>query len=490
MIQSAATRKFMFLIVTMFCISCSETKLDQKADIDKNEENVASGESILSLPTVTKNLQPELAGQFFNMPVPMGNYYFAKKIVATFGAPWRGNPKTSEDLEDLTWQELVLSYEAFQRNITVSEDEVQEEVDKTLKADKVEFDREEDVEAYSDWAKEKLNESTEAFENQMKHLLQLRKLRQEVIDSIEPEVTEEEAYKKFLDEYNSLSVELVEIETQEEAQKFYKQALKPVVKKDLDKLIWDELVLTYEVFKRSIGLSDEEREKALVLFIREVGINFRWQTEEEKFKEWVDEKFSVSVDILKERVAHFAVVDKLRQNIFKAQEPDIDEDKTYEKFRLKNRSLSRSFDNFFKTFKAPSDALLRLKSFKEAKKIYKSMKREPGFWQDHKRENPTQYRRPGFVALDFLINMWGFERDDAYAMLDIKKNNLYKPATIYKGYGVFKILDVRKAKREKYEERKQYYFDRVASIKKYKGFKDWLEKIKEDANIKVFIEDN
>ncbi len=244
MIQSAATRKFMFLIVTMFCISCSETKLDQKADIDKNEENVASGESILSLPTVTKNLQPELAGQFFNMPVPMGNYYFAKKIVATFGAPWRGNPKTSEDLEDLTWQELVLSYEAFQRNITVSEDEVQEEVDKTLKADKVEFDREEDVEAYSDWAKEKLNESTEAFENQMKHLLQLRKLRQEVIDSIEPEVTEEEAYKKFLDEYNSLSVELVEIETQEEAQKFYKQALKPVVKKDLDKLIWDDLVLS------------------------------------------------------------------------------------------------------------------------------------------------------------------------------------------------------------------------------------------------------
>jgi hypothetical protein len=491
MMRGVALTRAMFFIIIIFCVSCTKPKQDEEVIINQNKGSSSSSESILSKPiTVENNQQPELAGQFFDTPVPISNYYFAKKVVATFSAPWRGNPTTLEELEDLTWQELVLSYEVFRRNITVSEEEVFEEVDKTLKADKVEFDRKEDIEAYSAWAKDKLNGSTESFENQMEHLLQLRKLREEVIDSITPEVTEEEAKQKFLDEYNSLSVELVEVEELEEAESFYKKAIKPAGKHALDELIWDDLILSYEAYKRSVELSEEDSEKVLIIFLREADINFRWQTEEDKFKEWVNDKFSVSVDVLKARINHFALIDKLRQSIFSTQAPAIDEGGRYEKFRLKNKNVPNSFDKFFGKFKAPKDAIERLGTFKKAKKVYESMKREPGFWEDSKRENPAEFRRPGFVALDFLINIWGFKRDDAYSMLKLKKNNFYKPSPIYKGYGVFKILNVRKAEEEKYKEREQYYYDRVGSIKKHKGFKDWLDQITKDANIKVFIENN
>ena len=48
------------------------------------------------------------------------------------------------------------------------------------------------------------------FENQIRHLLQIQKLRQQVMDSITPSVSLNEAKQEFRNEYNSLSLEVVE----------------------------------------------------------------------------------------------------------------------------------------------------------------------------------------------------------------------------------------------------------------------------------------
>ena len=51
-----------------------------------------------------------------------------------------------------------------------------------------------------------------------------------------------------------------------------------------------------------------------------------------------------------------------------------------------------------------------------------------------------------------------------------------------------KIKSIFWRKKMKFDERKEQYFDKVRNIKKYQGLKDWAEKLKEQANIKVFIE--
>ncbi len=293
----------------------------------------------LSLSFAQEEPRPELAGELFQTPVPSGNYYFAKRVVANFSAKWRVPPQGPEELEDLVWQELVLSFEAFKRDVTVTKEEINEEIVKMLKNDKAEFDHTQDIEAYQEWVKLKLDEPVEVFENQLEHLIKLEKLRQEVLDSITPEVTKKEAHRKFLDEYNTLSVELLRFDDLEEAKAFYKQ---------------------------------------------------------------------VKVD---------------------------------------------------------SQA-----------------------WEKRKEEIPGEFKRPGFVALDFLIHMWKFDRKDAYKMLKKKVDSFYPPAPIYKGYAVFKILKIRTANKEEFSKRRDYYFDKMTMIKKHQGFKDWLQDLKEEANIKVFIE--
>ena len=290
-----------------------------------------------------KNIGGEqIAGEFFGVPVSMGNYYFVKKVVLRIGASWRKVPTTEEELEDLVWQELLFSYEAFRRGIEVSRQEKEAEIEKMLKADKVEFDWKTDKQAYASWVDKQLQESVEIFENQIEHLVKLEKLRQQVIDSLNPDVSRDEAYQKFLDEYTSLGVELIKFE-------------------------------------------DEELE--------------------------------------------------------------------------------------------------------EAKELYSQVKSKPKLWDKVKEERQDSFRNLiGPYALDFLINLWGFPREDAYKMSKMKEGQFYKPCPIFKGYAVFKILKTREADPKEFQKRQDYYYDKIKMIKKYQGFKDWAQDLKEQANIKVFIE--
>jgi hypothetical protein len=132
--------------------------------------------------------------------------------------------------------------------------------------------------------------------------------------------------------------------------------------------------------------------------------------------------------------------------------------------------------------------VLQFPTLQEAKKFYNTLEREPGPWEEKKREEPKLFKRPGFVALDFLIHMWGFNREDAYAMMEKNIGDFYPPSPIYQGYAVFKILKLRRAEESTFEERKEYYFKRVETIKKHQGYKEWLEKLKEEADTKIYTQ--
>ena len=80
--------------------------------------------------------------------------------------------------------------------------------------------------------------------------------------------------------------------------------------------------------------------------------------------------------------------------------------------------------------------------------------------------------------------MWGFRQEDAYKMMDVEINKFYPPAPIYKGYAVFKILEIRKADLEQYKGREEYYHNKIKSIKKYELFTEWAKEFKASANIK------
>ncbi|MCP4650965.1 MAG: hypothetical protein GY853_12935 [PVC group bacterium] len=430
--------------------------------------------------------QSEVAGEFFEMPVSASNYYFAKRVIQTFGAKWRGNPKIPEELEDLVWQELLFSYEAFKRGIEVTEEEIDEEIEKTIKAQKVEFNWRTDKDEFQKWVEETLKVPVEMFRHQMEHLIKIEILRTEIIDSIEPEVTEEESYQKFLNEYNTLLVELVQFDDMEKAKDFYEQSVKPLAKTDWEKLVWDEKVLSYEATKRGIEVLDEEVEAAIEKIMVWDEKRVQWKTDSEAFKTWIMERTGETEDDFRKHIKLFVKIEKLLRAIKAEEEPAIS-DNEYKAMIDKHGTIKEAYAKFIAEYEIPLGDVLHFGSLEQAIAYYEKLGRTPGFWEDKKREDPKSFKRPGFVALDFLVNMWGFQVEDAYKMLEWELNAFYPPAPIYKGFGVFKILRVRRADPAQYKDREEYYLDRVSRIKKHEGFKDWVKTFTESAKIKRFI---
>jgi hypothetical protein len=280
----------------------------------------------------------EFVGEFsgWQAPVPLSNYYFVKGAIIIFGTRWGAAPVTEQDLEDRVWEQLALSYEAFRRNIQVEDKELDGEIDKLVKEDKVTFDWKKDKDSFAKWVKDKTKENPELFVNQLRHLLQLEKLRKVVLDTFKAQVTEEEAQNEFINEYNTIELEL------------------------------------------------------------------------------------------------------------------------------------KQFDQL-----------------KDAEAFYQKMK-DPKLWVEDGKKDPKFFQHPGFVSFEFLINMWKVPKDDLYKMLSMDIDSIYPPVPVYKGYGVIRILKKRAADPAEFPKVRESYLKQVEMLKKYDQLKDWLNKLKQDAGIKIY----
>lgn len=324
-------KTFITLGVSLFYVFSLGMGFSQGLNQDKE------GVSVKAQPNVQQIKEQEFVGEFFDTKVPIENYYFIKSVVAVFGYGGGFQPKTPEESEKYIWEQLLLSYEAFRRGIVVEQKEIDEEIRKMLEAEKVSFDWRQDKEAYEKWVKEKTNEPPLLLENQLRHLLQVEKLRKTIMDSIDPAVSEKEAYQEFLNEHNSLGVELVEFAGQKEADAFYQQ-----------------------------------------------------------------------------------------------------------------------------------------------------VKKSPGKWEEEKAARPADFKRPGSVSLEFLIDIWRFPRDAAYKMTKLESGLAYPPIPIYKGYLVCRVLEKGLADKSRYKKLRDSYYEQIKARKRHEGLGKWFEDLKSRAKIKVY----
>jgi len=176
----------------------------------------------------------DFVGEFssWGARVPLSNYRFIQGAISVFGTRWGSQPTTQEELDEATWDQLVLSYEAFRRNIQVKDEDLNAEIKKILEEQKVPFDWQQDKEAYAQWLKEKLNISVETFQNFLRHMLQLENLRKEMLATFRPTVTEDEAKAEFINEYNTIELEIAQFDKKEDADNYYKSMKDPK--------LWDE----------------------------------------------------------------------------------------------------------------------------------------------------------------------------------------------------------------------------------------------------------
>lgn len=280
---------------------------------------------------------PKYAGKIFGEKVQIANYYFVKNAITVFGKKWGPQPNTPEEFESAIWDELLLSFVAFNADITVSREEFEEELTAVTKGAKTPVDWKADKEAYAKWVKENTGEAVSAFENQIRHYLQILKLRKRIMEQMNPAVSDEEALEEFRREGNHLSLELVQFDKEEEADEFYKKA-----------------------------------------------------------------------------------------------------------------------------------------------------KNKKGFWDAEKKRDPKKFKRPGFTTSCFLNDLWGIPKEALFKMMERDAGEIYPPRPIYKGYGVFKILEKRPADEAGFPQAKESYRDKLKQMRRYEGLNEWFKSLRKAANIQIY----
>ena len=165
----------------------------------------------------------EVIGEFFGQPVPAQNYFFVKSVLLSFANRWGLAPQNEGDLEDYVWDYLLLSYEAFRNNIVATPEEVAAEIKNILKENNAHFDWNKDKDAYAKWVKQKTNQTPAVFENQVRFIVEVQKLRQQIINNLSVGASDEEALRQFQDEHNCLSVEVAGFLKEEDARGFYEK---------------------------------------------------------------------------------------------------------------------------------------------------------------------------------------------------------------------------------------------------------------------------
>jgi len=166
------------------------------------------------------SFEGEIAGEIFGIPVPMSNYYFAKRVHLTFKDD-EAVKFTPQQMEEYIFKNLIYSYEANKRAIKVSDEEMDQWIDSVLQAVNVKIEHKKDPEAYKKWITESLKSEVVLFENQMRYLAEIEKLKREMVKEMKVEVSEDEMLEDFMNIQNHVGGEYALLETKEEADEFY-----------------------------------------------------------------------------------------------------------------------------------------------------------------------------------------------------------------------------------------------------------------------------
>jgi len=163
---------------------------------------------------------PEFAGEIFGVPVPVGNYYFAKRVHDTFHHPEEAgmNP---EEKEKFVWHNLVLHFEAAKRKIEPTEVEMAQWIDSVFTALDLPIRPSENPEEYKKWVEETMKATPQLFENQMRYLATIEKIKREMVKEMQVEVSEEEMHEEYLNIENHVGGDYLIFETREEAAAFH-----------------------------------------------------------------------------------------------------------------------------------------------------------------------------------------------------------------------------------------------------------------------------
>ncbi len=160
---------------------------------------------------VSQNKSTSYAGEIFGKRVPYKDYNDISKILNLFVDPGSLS-KTSP--EGQIWFYLVLDHEARKNKISVTDEEVRDQIEKLFSGGQA-FN----PARYENWVRNVVRENPRNFEELVREFIRIQKLISQTVNQ-PMDVNDQEITKKYLDGNNTLDIEFAKFASEDEAKKW------------------------------------------------------------------------------------------------------------------------------------------------------------------------------------------------------------------------------------------------------------------------------
>ncbi len=161
------------------------------------------------------------AGKAFGKKITIQEYNRFLKATQIFSISEKNIPDPAY-YQQLAWQAIVFSQEAKKRKVEVTDEEVRQELLKILTAQQLA------PENYTQWVTTRLKETPKQFEEQLREMLRIQKLMKILAESEkQTSISTEDAKNRFLNEKNSITLEMLSFSKKETAEAIRKKIKTP-----------------------------------------------------------------------------------------------------------------------------------------------------------------------------------------------------------------------------------------------------------------------
>ncbi len=168
--------------------------------------------------SAAQDAKPPFVGEVFGQHVTKEDFDFAFKSSSIFSISPK-EPQTDNERRQEAWKNIVFLKEAETEKVTISKQELEKELSRLLAEKNITYGSYN----YFQWVQDTFKENHVIFEKRVENLLKIKKLLSKIMNPPPPNIKEEDAKQKFLNQYNSMATEFVNFPTLEEANAFYKK---------------------------------------------------------------------------------------------------------------------------------------------------------------------------------------------------------------------------------------------------------------------------
>jgi peptidylprolyl isomerase len=204
---------------------------------------------------------------------------------------------------------------------------------------------------------------------------------------------------------------------------------------------WKHLTFLREAEKRGVTVAPEEVRAELGRLLAEKGIQYGSYN----YHEFLKQNFGEDSTTFEKRIENLLKVKKMLDGIMNPPKPTITDADAKQKFLNQYNSMNSEFVNF--------------PTLEEAQAFYKKTSGKK--WDEMKRKDVKSATPTGHISLEALIDLWQVPTADAYRIHALAVGKIGAPAKMYKGYGVFRVLEKKNADPKEYNDKKKEEYKKV-----------------------------